>query len=166
MQKLKNRKIFVIIDETGDKKKGRSTEYVSRQYLGKLGKIDNGIVAVTAWGLIDNITFPLIFEIYKPKQRLKAGDVYHSKPEIAARLVRQIQQMGFEIELVLADSLYGESEATFLGCLETLKLNFIVAIRSNHGVWLPKGQRVRQNRWRKINRIFSDGTQETQLLEK
>jgi SRSO17 transposase len=68
--------------------------------------------------------------------------------------------------IVLADSLYGESEATFLGCLETLKLNFIVAIRSNHGVWLPKGQRVRQNRWRKINRIFSDGTQETQLLEK
>ena len=43
LQALKNRKIFVIIDETGDKKKGRSTDYVSRQYLGKLGKIDNGI---------------------------------------------------------------------------------------------------------------------------
>ncbi len=163
-QELKNRKIFVIIDETGDKKKGRSTDYVSRQYLGKLGKIDNGIVAVTAWGLIDNITFPLMFEIYKPKQRLKAGDVYHSKPEIAARLVRQIQQMGFEIELVLADSLYGESEATFLGCLEELKLNFIVAIRSNHGVWLPKEQKVRQNRWRKFNRIFSDETQEIRFV--
>lgn len=72
--------------------------------------------------------------------------------------------MGFEIELVLADSLYGESEATFLGCLETLKLNFIVAIRSNHGVWLPKGQRVRQNRWRKFHRIFSDGTQEIRFI--
>jgi len=164
LQELKNKKIFVIIDETGDKKKGRSTEYVSRQYLGKLGKIDNGIVAVTAWGLIDNITFPLMFEIYKPKQRLKAGDVYHSKPEIAARLVQQIQQMGFQIELVLADSLYGESEATFLGCLEKLKLNFIVAIRSNHGVWLPQGQRVRQNRWRKFNRIFSDGTREIRFV--
>lgn len=146
LQGLTNRKIVVIIDETGDKKKGKSTDYASRQYLGKLGKIENGIVAVTAWGLIDNITFPLMVEIYKPKQRLQAGDIYHSKPEIAARLVRQIQQMGFEIELVLADSLYGESEATFLGCLEELKLNFIVAIRSNHGVWLPKGQMVRQNR--------------------
>jgi SRSO17 transposase len=29
-QILKNRKIFVIIDETGDKKKGKSTDYVSR----------------------------------------------------------------------------------------------------------------------------------------
>ena len=77
LQGLKGRKKFVIIDETGDKKKGRSRDYVSRQYLGKLGKIDNGIVAVTAWGLIDNITFPLMFGIYKPKQRLKADDVYH-----------------------------------------------------------------------------------------
>ncbi|MEG4591149.1 transposase [Microcoleus sp. F8_C2] len=48
LQKLKCQKIFVIIDETGERKKGKSTDYVSRQYLGKLGKIDNGIVAVTA----------------------------------------------------------------------------------------------------------------------
>ncbi len=61
--------------------------------------------------------------------------------------MRDIKQMGVEVELVLADSLYGESESNFLGCLEELKLNFIVAIRRNYGVWLPKGQRVRCNRW-------------------
>ncbi len=103
---LKGRKIFLIIDETGDKKKGRKTDYVSRQYLGKLGKIDNGIVAVTAWGLINGITFPLIFEVYKPKERLLAGDPYRSKPEIAAPMVQEIKQWGFDIELVLADSQY------------------------------------------------------------
>lgn len=97
---LKGRKIFLIIDETGDKKKGKKTDYVSRQYLGKLGKIDNGIVAVTAWGLIDGITLPLIFEVYKPQQRLLDKDTYRSKPEIAAQMVREIKQMGFEIELV------------------------------------------------------------------
>ncbi len=164
LEKLADRKIFVIIDETGDKKKGQSTDYVSRQYLGKLGKIDNGIVAVTAWGLIDNITFPLTFEIYKPKSRLKPGDIYRSKPEIAAGMVRELKEMGFQIELVLADSLYGESETNFLGCLEELKLNFIVAIRSNHGVWLPHGQKVRQNRWQKFDRIFSDSTQEIRYV--
>ena len=37
---LKGRRIWVIIDQTGDKKKGKSTDYVSRQDLGKLGKID------------------------------------------------------------------------------------------------------------------------------
>ncbi len=106
---LKGRKIF---------------DYVSRQYLGKLGKIDNGIVAVTAWALIDNITLPLMFKVYKPKERLLAGESYQTKPEIAAQMVREIKQMGFEIELVLADSLYGESESKFLGCLSELKLNF------------------------------------------
>jgi len=153
LRALKGRKIFLIIDETGDKKKGRKTDYVSRQYLGKLGKIDNGIVAVTAWGLIDGITIPLIFEVFKPKERLKAEDTYCSKPEIAAQMVREIKQIGFEIELVLADSLYGESESKFLGCLEALKINFAVAIRRNHGVWLPKGQTFRCNRWRKFERI-------------
>ncbi len=106
LQELKGRKIFLIIDETGDKKKGKSTDYVSRQYLGKLGKIDNGIVAVTAWGLIDGITFPLTFEVYKPKGRLQVGDIYRSKPEIAAQMVLELKQIGFKIELVLADSQY------------------------------------------------------------
>jgi len=143
LQALKGRKIHLVIDETGDKKKGRKTDYVNRQYLGKLGKIDNEIVAATAWGLIEGITFPLLFEVYKPKARLLDTDTYRSKPEIAAQMVREIKQVGFEIELVLADSLYGESESNFLGCLEELKLNFVVAIRRNHGVWLLKGQTVR-----------------------
>jgi len=34
--------------------------------IGKLGKIDNGIVAVTAWGLIDG-NIPFNFEVYKPQ---------------------------------------------------------------------------------------------------
>ena len=49
---VKERKIFFIIDETGDPKKGKATDYVARQYLGRLGKIDNSIVAVVSYGLI------------------------------------------------------------------------------------------------------------------
>jgi len=92
------------------------------------------------------------FEVYKPKARLLDTDTYRSKPEIAAQMVREIKQMGFEIELVLADSLM-EKVKVILGCLEELKLNFVVAIRRNHGVWLLKGQTVRCNRW-KFDRIF------------
>ncbi len=40
----------------------------------------------------------------------------------------------------------------------------MVAIRSNHGVWLPAGQRVRCNKWRKFERVFSDGQKEVRYI--
>ena len=164
LQVLAGREITLIIDETGDKKKGSTTDYVKRQYIGNLGKIENGIVAVTAYGLFEGMTFPLIFEVYKPKQRLLELDVYQTKPEIAASLIKKLRQMGFKFKLVLADSLYGESESNFISVLCQLELSFVVAIRSNHGVWLPQGQQVRYNRWRPYHRIFSDGKQEKRYI--
>jgi SRSO17 transposase len=59
LQVLEEREIILIIDETGDRKKGNDTDYVKRQYIGNLGKIENGIVAVTAYGVIDGIPLPL-----------------------------------------------------------------------------------------------------------
>lgn len=50
LQVLQGQEIIVIVDETGDKKQGKSTDYVKRQYIGNLGKIENGIVVVTVWG--------------------------------------------------------------------------------------------------------------------
>lgn len=58
---LQGRPIILMIDETGDKKKGNKTDYVKRQYLGNLGKTDNGIVAVTAYAVFSGMTFPLTF---------------------------------------------------------------------------------------------------------
>jgi SRSO17 transposase len=44
LQELKGRRIFLIIDETGDNEVAEKEPlYVNRQYLGKLGKIDNGM---------------------------------------------------------------------------------------------------------------------------
>jgi SRSO17 transposase len=161
---VKGRKIVIIIDETGDPKKGKATDYVARQYLGRLGKIDNGIVAVVSYGLVDGLTFPLMFEIYKPKERLKLNDSYRSKPQIASQMIREIKAMGFEIDCVLADSLYGESTSTFIRCLQGLNLQFAVAIRSNHSVRLPPEQRVRANKWRNFERIFADGSREVRYI--
>lgn len=71
LQTLGKREIVLVIDDTGDRKKGQHTDYVKRQYIGNLGKIENGIVAVTAYGVMGNITLPLLFKVYKPKERLK-----------------------------------------------------------------------------------------------
>jgi len=66
------------------------------------------------------------------KERLKPEDSYRSKPEIAAGMMRDLKAMGFRFSLVLADSLYGESGSGFVNVLYELKLDFAVAIRSNH----------------------------------
>ena len=150
---LNGQEIILIIDGSGDRKKENTTAYIKRQYIGNFGKIENGIVAVTAYGVWKNITFPLTFEVYKPEERLEPGDVYRSKPQIAAQMIRDLRAMGFKFKLVLADCLYGQSESNFISVLHELKLKFAVAIRSDYGVWLPQGQGVRHNRWRDLSKF-------------
>jgi len=147
------REIILCIDETGDQKKGKSTDYVTRQYIGNLGKTENGIVSVNAYVLVAGITYPLMFEIFKPKNRLKSGDKYKTKPQIAVDIIQELKEWEFKIKLVLADSLYGES-GDVISCLEKLQLEFIVAIRSNHGVLMPLGSRKRYNDGKLINKRF------------
>lgn len=162
---LNGRSLVLLIDETGDCKKGHSTDYVKRQYIGNVGKKENGIVAVSAYGLFQGMVLPLTFEVYKPRERLKAGDEYRSKPQLAAAMIRDLQTLGFRFELVLADSLYGEAKTTFVNVLEELDLPYILAIRSNHGVWLPPEQDVYGEPWQTFTRTFSDGRSETRYQQ-
>ena len=49
---LKGKKITLVIDETGDRKKGKKTDYVARQYFLSIGKVDNEIVSLRClWSL-------------------------------------------------------------------------------------------------------------------
>lgn len=160
---LNGNAITVVIDETGDRKKGKKTDYVARQYLGSVGKVDNGIVSVNAYGVYSNITFPLTVKVFKPKGTLKEEDKYKTKIELASDIITELIESGFNIELVLADSLYGES-SQFIRKLAEYKLDYVVAIRSNHGVWLPAGQRVRANKWCKFERTFSNQKSEIRYI--
>jgi SRSO17 transposase len=155
--------ITVVIDETGDRKKGKKTDYVARQYLGSVGKVDNGIVSVNAYGVYKNISFPLTAKIYKPKKTLKADDKYKTKIDLASEIITELVESGFNIELVLTDSLYGES-SQFIQKLNEYQLAYVVAIRSNHGVWLPANQSVRANKWCKFERTFSNQKSETRYI--
>lgn len=139
--------IVLCIDETGDVKKGQATDYVAKQYIGNIGQTANGIVSVNAYAVVDQLTYPLLFKIFKPKSRLKADDQYKTKPQLAIEILREVKALGFQVELVLADSLYGES-GEVIRTIEQLGWSYIVAIRSNHGVLVGPGQRVRYNRWR------------------
>lgn len=55
--------------------------------------------------------------------------------------------------------------AILLRYYQNLNERFVVAIRSNHVVWLQPGQRARWNKWRKFDRVFSDGRTEVRSLQ-
>ena len=160
---VKGRKLFLLLDETGDRKKGKTTDYLARQYLGSVGKVDQGIVSVNAYGICEGITFPLSFKTFKPKQRLKEGDTYKTKMELASELVTELVEQGFEFELVLGDSAYGESSG-FIQTLEREGLSWLLSIRSDHGVWMLEGEKIRMNKWCKFEREFSDGKSEERYI--
>src|SRR5260221_6241701 len=155
---------FVLcLDETGDRKKGHTTDYVASQSIGNLHTLANGIVSVNAYGLLGTTTFPLLFRLFKPESRLKAGDVYKTKPQLAMEIIEELVALGFHFSVVVADSLYGESSA-FTSALHRLHLHDVAALRSHHGVCLLPGQRIRQTRWRPFDRAFTDGTSDHRFI--
>ncbi len=82
----------LVVDDTGDRKDGTKTAHVARQYLGVLGKVDNGIVAVTSLWADERVYYPLHVEPYTPAPRLPKGKhdpAFRTKPRIAVELVRR-----------------------------------------------------------------------------
>jgi len=71
-QALKGRPFILCSDETGDRKKGHTTDYVAHQYIGNVGKLENGIVSVNAYGILDQITFPLLAEGVQAQDPIEA----------------------------------------------------------------------------------------------
>jgi hypothetical protein len=61
--------------------------------------------------------------------------VYTTKPQLAIELLEEVLRSGLRFSVVLADSLSGES-GPFISALHRLRLQYVVAIRSNHGVWM------------------------------
>jgi SRSO17 transposase len=168
----------LIIDETGDRKDGTKTAHVAYQYLGSVGKIANGIVAVSsAWADAD-VYYPLHVRPYTPAGRLpkgKADPAFRTKPQIAVALVDAALERGIPFRAVVADCLYGE-HAAFVGALWEAGLPFVLALRAKQGRWapaevahtpeeaareLPWESPRRPGGWTPVVRRFRDGHRET-----
>ena len=104
-QALRERPFILCIDETGDRTKGKTTDYAASQYIGTVHPLANGVVSVNAYGVLDTLTCPLAFRLYKPRRRLKPGDVSKSKPPLAVELIQELAVQGFRFSVVLAESM-------------------------------------------------------------
>lgn len=88
--------IILCIDETGDKKKGCTTDYVAKQYIGNLGQTANGIVSVNAYAVVNNITYPLIFKVFKPRHRLHSGEEYKTLTTVSREYYPRNSSIGLQ----------------------------------------------------------------------
>jgi hypothetical protein len=167
----------LVIDDTGDRKDGNKTDHVARQYLGSVGKVDNGIVAVTSLWADERVYYPLHVQPYTPACRLpkgKADPAFRTKPQIAVELVDKAISTGVEFRAVVADSAYGDS----IGFVETFLtegLPFVLGMKPSKGTWslseevhTPEEAAMELHwdgddspgDWTKVTRRFRDGHEE------
>ena len=101
----------LVIDEHGDRKWGKKTAHVGKQWLGNLGKTDSRVVSVTSLWADERIYRPCAFEPYTPAHHFEGGknDVqFRTKLKIASELVGRAVEREIPFRAVVADSFYGE----------------------------------------------------------
>jgi SRSO17 transposase len=129
----------LIVDDTGDRKAGSRTAHVARQYLGSIGKIDNGIVAVTTVWADERVYYPLHCIPYTPASRLPHGTAdpaFRTKPQLAADLIAQARSAAVPFRAVVADCFYGD-HLGFVEALEIAQLPYVLALKPSKGTWAP-----------------------------
>ncbi len=103
----------LVIDEHGDRKWGKHTAHVGRQWLANLGKTDTGVVSVTSLLADEKLYWPHDFEPYTPAHHFEGGKkdpAFRTKLKIASELVERAVEVGVQFRAVVADSFYGEDE--------------------------------------------------------
>jgi SRSO17 transposase len=128
-----------VLDDTGDRKKGSHTRHVGRQYLGSVGKVDNGIVAVSSLWADARVYYPLHVVPFTPRRWFPKGDrgpAYRTKPQLAVQLVDAARTAGVRFRAVVADCGYGEGSA-LEEALWKADMPFVLAMRPSKGTWAP-----------------------------
>ena len=168
----------LVIDEHGDRKWGKHTAHVGRQWLANIGKTDSGVVSVTSLLADEKLYWPLDFEPYTPAHHFegaKEDPKFRTKLKIARELVEHAVEEGISFRAVVADSFYGEDE-DLKWALRELNVGYVLALKPSHS-WLHRegeeigalweaalgaqwGDPDSPGDWVKVLRRFRDGHKE------
>ncbi len=174
-----NEKGVLVIDEHGDRKWGKHTAHVGRQWLANIGKTDKGVVSVSSLWADEGVYWPMDFEPYTPSHHFegaKNDPQFRTKLKIASELVELAVGRGIPFRAVVADSFYGEDEG-FKQRLGELGAGYVLALKPSHAWWHKIGEigspweaAVRAGEawedehhpgdWVKVVRNFRDGHEE------
>jgi len=126
----------LIVDDSGHRKSGTATDGIGRQYIGEIGKTDNGIVLLTTY-LHDGVRrLPLDVALYQHASSLEQGKAdpnFKKKPDLALDLVDQCLKRGYRPGVTVVDAGYGNN-TPFLKQLESRNLTYVAAIAKNRQV--------------------------------
>jgi hypothetical protein len=169
----------LVIDEHGDRKWGKHTAHVGRQWLANIGKTDSGVVSVSSLWADEKIYWPVAFEPYTPAHHFEGGKEdpkFRTKLKIASQLVElSVQEESIPFRAVVADSFYGEDES-FKQSLSELGVGYVMALKPSHAWWHRVGEigspweaalaagwedEHHPGDWEKVLRRFRDGHQES-----
>ncbi len=148
---LGDRRAVLVVDETGDLKKGTATAGVQRQYTGTAGRTENAQVAVYlsyagrgGHALIDR-------ELYLPKSwtadpaRCRAAGipedtVFATKPALARVMIARALDAGVPAAWVAGDEVYGQDPG-LRADLEERQTGYVLAVACHHRVAVAAGNR-------------------------
>jgi SRSO17 transposase len=137
----------LLIDESGFAKQGSMSVGVSRQWLGRLGKVDNGQVAVFGVLVKNRFAVPVDVRLYLPRKWIddptrcqKAGipdteRVFRTKEQLALEIVAHARRNHLRFGWVGADAGYGKGPGF---CIELDRMGepFVVDLHSDFPVYL------------------------------
>jgi hypothetical protein len=166
----------LVIDEHGDRKWGKRTAHVGRQWLANIGKTESGVVSVSSLLADERIYYPVDFEPYTPAHHFEGGKndpAFRTKLKIASELVEKALERSIPFRAVVADSFYGEDEG-FKRSLSELGVGYVLALKPSHTWWhrvgeigspyeaaVAAGEEWEDERhpgdWVKVMRRFKDG---------
>ena len=141
----------LLIDESGFAKQGKGSVGVSRQWLGRLGKVDNGQVAVFGALVRGPYGAPIDVRLYLPQEwandpkRCEHGGVpederrFRTKTELALEIVRHARGNGLRYGWVGADAGYGKGPG-FCFALDEIGEAFFIDVHSDFQVYLKDPQ--------------------------
>ncbi len=141
----------LVVDETGDLKKGVHSVGVQRQYTGTAGRIENAQVAVfvtyaarRGHALIDRALYlPACW--VQDEQRCRAAGVpdgveFTTKPALAAAMITRAVAAGTPASWVAGDEVYG-ADPTLRATVRRLGLGYVLQVAANRRMPTPIGPR-------------------------
>jgi len=140
---------ILVVDETGDLKKGTATVGVQRQYTGTAGRIENSQVAVcmTYAGtgghtLIDRALYLPESWATDPDRRQRAGIPdeieFATKPALAAAMIIRAIDAGVPAAWVAGDEVYG-ADPGLRDTLEQRQIGYVLGIGCNRTIMAETG---------------------------